>query len=536
MNKDVAEEKISSLADTIFAFSLKRTNNWHEAEDLSQEIIVNLYSSLPSLKDPNRFYGWMWAVANNVYKGFLRTREKNKTVPLYDSSSSPKVEDWEIDYLHKEEIGLLNRELSVLSGLYREAMVLYYLEDYSCEDIAKKLNISINMVKQYLFKSRKKVKDGMTMIRQTGEKSFNPQKFSIYYWGNQGNYCADLFKRKLPGNIMLELYNQPITLEQLSVELGVSAVYLEDELKILYDHGLVKKVKNHRFQSNIAIFTKQFETELSKKTDDVYTEIAESLHSFIKQNESKIKSIGFYGNNIDLNQLTWQLATHCLTEASIYRFLSDYLKMVKMPLLSTGNRGFLWGLEQYFQDNKFNPGLGNYSDSVGTIRFVDFALYPFSIKLWDKSLAKQLTAIVNNNSYAPTEDEKEKLVELVQQGLVKPSNGELKPNFPIFTQTQYQKLSNILSPMLENLDKILNIHQETIEKTLKDFVPAHLKSQLRPLSALKAAEDFIRKPMEILYNRGCIYYPENSKEMLSILMILNEKTYKNKINQNKAGC
>ena len=88
------------------------------------------------------------------------------------------------------------------------------------------------------------------MERKYGEKSYNPSKFGINFWGNGGNsYIWETFERKLPGNIVLAAYEKPLTIEELSLELGVSAVYLEDELEILLKYNFITKSGN-KYQTN----------------------------------------------------------------------------------------------------------------------------------------------------------------------------------------------------------------------------------------------------------------------------------------------
>lgn len=517
MDKEIASVKIQQSLETIFAYALKRTKNRFEAEDLSQDIVMNLFSSIHSLKDPKRFYGWMWAVANNVYKGYLRKKEKHKSSAFYDAYL--KVEGPEHNYVEKEELGILNRELSALSGHYREAMVLYYLNDISCEEIANKLGITQEMVKQYLFKSRRKVKDGMAMIRETGEKSYNPKNFSIYTWGTAGNHCAELFKRKLPGNIMLETYYEPVSIEQLSAELGVSTVYLEDELEILYGHGLIKKLRGTKFQSNIIIFTQEFEDDLNKKNQKVYQHIANLVTDFLREKEGEIRSIGFSGNHFPSNTLVWQLASLTLSEVSIYRFLANNFKGSEMPLLSNGSRGYMWALEKLYGSNKFNLGVGGGQNQDGKLRHINFALYGDRYKeLWDVKLAERLVHLAKSADIDLNEHGEE-VAKLVQGGYLQREEGQLSFNFPIFTQGEYEELIRILSPLLEELYKICEDQFEVVKSTLKNYVPPYLKDQLTNISLLKVVEDFIRKPMEYMLENNYIVYPKDDKKLLTTLII-----------------
>ena len=51
-----------------------------------EEIVLNLFKSVSNLKEPQRFYGWMWAVADNVYKTYLRQGKRQLRVVTTDTS------------------------------------------------------------------------------------------------------------------------------------------------------------------------------------------------------------------------------------------------------------------------------------------------------------------------------------------------------------------------------------------------------------------------------------------------------------------
>ncbi len=512
-------QKINDSVDTVFAYALKRTNNRYEAEDLSQEIILNLYNSLNSLKDKEKFYGWMWAVAGNVYKGYLRKKKQSSTIDLnqniYTSNETPENE-----IINKEEIGTLYRELSRLSGLYRETMTLYYIEEKSCEDIANRLSISMEMVKQYLFKSRKKIKDGMSMIRETGEKSFNPKKFNIYYWGTGYNYCVELFRRKLPGNILIGSYYEPVSLEDLSIELGVSTVYLEDEVNILLNNGLVKKVRNNKLQSNIIIFTKEFEKELLDKTTELYGEITDFFVNHIMENETKIRSIGFKGSEANSNTFFWQMATVCLRETIMNKFVKEVLS--EYPLLSDGSSGYMWGLERKYGDNKFDMGIHHYTEGDNTIWLFNFFCLPRKIHLLsNKETAEVLFKIAKGEKMDVfNQAQKEIIADLIKENYAFMENQEIRLYLPFYTTEQYKTLMTILEPLISRLHKGCKDILPITEKILKKYVPSYLHDQIPPIAALKQVEAFVHHTMENLEQKGHISIPDKPEDLGSVYLVV----------------
>ena len=148
---------VSENMETIFAFSMSRLNNRQDAEDLSSEILMQILKSSKNLRDDNAFYGYMWSIAKNVYKRYLS--KTNNNCLEFDEIYCGNI--WttpEYDYLYKEAIDILRRELSLLSEQYRNVTVLYYCQNKSCSEISQEVTISVDMVKYYLFKARKILK------------------------------------------------------------------------------------------------------------------------------------------------------------------------------------------------------------------------------------------------------------------------------------------------------------------------------------------------------------------------------------------
>jgi RNA polymerase sigma factor, sigma-70 family len=182
-HKNFITEKILESMKSIFAFSRSRVANATEAEDLSQQIITELLASAETLKDENAFYSWMWAVARNTYSNYIRAGKKENHLYIEDedyiSDSNVNVEN---DLILKEDINILHREMSLFANQYREAVVKYYIEEKSCYQISEELAISVETVKNLLFKARKILKEGINMVREYGEKSYKPDMFRFNMW------------------------------------------------------------------------------------------------------------------------------------------------------------------------------------------------------------------------------------------------------------------------------------------------------------------------------------------------------------------
>lgn len=211
--------------------------------------------------------------------------------------------------------------MSLLSREYRECTLCYYFQGLSCRETAKKLGISLDMTKYYLFKTRKLLKEGIGMERDYGTKSYQPAKFRFnpLFSGSYNSEYQRLFDRLLPGNIMLSAYYSPVTIQELTLELGVPAAYLEDEVALLVRYGLLDRLpvgtrpgpgspsgRDH-YQTNMVIFTEEYMGELYEQLTPLCTQHLAELLSALRRQLASLRAIGFTGAQLEDDRLLWPL-------------------------------------------------------------------------------------------------------------------------------------------------------------------------------------------------------------------------------------
>ena len=93
-------------------------------------------------------------------------------------------ENVERDCIHQEDLQLLRRELAFVRTEYREILVAHYIEAKRVSVIARETGLPLETVKTRLKTGRKRLKEGMNMAREFGDRSYNPEKlhFSVCGW------------------------------------------------------------------------------------------------------------------------------------------------------------------------------------------------------------------------------------------------------------------------------------------------------------------------------------------------------------------
>ena len=276
--KDFTENYMEKL----FYFCLKKTGKNSEADDLTQDIALQIITALKKGTVPTQFSAWIWQIARNRYSVWAKAKHnRGELVTGFD------IGDYEIEsedknalekMIHTEEMALLRRELAFAKSEYRNIIVAYYIENKSVRNIALSLSLSETAVKQRLFRARQILKEGMDMAREFGKLSYRPENIDFIMNGcsSRSGEPEIYISRVLCKNIMLASYRTPATAEELAVEVGVALPSIEEELKALTEATLMKKNGN-KYETNFFIVSAEAQEKIYAHLKDITPELTKAI-------------------------------------------------------------------------------------------------------------------------------------------------------------------------------------------------------------------------------------------------------------------
>lgn len=511
MEHKVVIQKLTDCMRDIFAFAASRVYNKQDAEDLTNDIVVEVLSSVNRLQNDDAFYGYMWSIAENTFKRYIR-RKKRADIEFCTDFVGVYWDTPENIMLEDTDLIVLRRELTLLSKQYRDVTVKYYIENKSCTIIARELNISEEMVKYYLFKTRKILKEGVTMDRKLGEKSYNPGEFYPNFWGSGNNgYIWQAFERRLPGNIVLAAYEKPMSIEELSLELGVSAPYLEDELEILMKYNFVQKSGN-KYQTDFLIFKRLLEEEVQNIVPcaDICMETVFLIKKQVDALLPKFKKKDL-GIEMDDNRLRWFIVNFAMVYALGEFEESTQKKFGPYPRLNAATVGLMWGHDsEDFMLRYFHGIYGHVENREHTAWYtaVNYSVIR-KCQRWQGGGIGWTQAICDGilNAQISNQDE-ETIAQVVHRDMVAVENGKLKAKFPTFTTKQAyfmrQELKEVIDATVECMDKICTMASEICKK----HTPKHLQNRCERLAYAYYQADAMGIVVEKMVADGYLIVPE----------------------------
>lgn len=139
------EDLIRDHAQAVLSVCLAYARNLHDAEELAQDVLMKAITKLPTVRDPGSIRRWLLQIARRTSFDHLRRRRPIDPLPPETAAAEP-VPAWQFEGLHAA--------LARLPDVYREAIVLYYLDGRDCAGTATALGISEVTVRQRLARGR----------------------------------------------------------------------------------------------------------------------------------------------------------------------------------------------------------------------------------------------------------------------------------------------------------------------------------------------------------------------------------------------
>jgi RNA polymerase sigma-70 factor (ECF subfamily) len=156
----------------VFSLCLRMTNNFAEAEDLTQEIFIHVHRKIGGFRGESTMMTWLHRVSvNKVLMHFRKNNARLERTTKDEALPEPKVKDAETrsQMLAVNRLAL-DRAIAQLSPGYRAVFILHEIEGYEHEEIARICGTAVGTSKSQLHKARMK-------LRQLLKQELQPQKY-----------------------------------------------------------------------------------------------------------------------------------------------------------------------------------------------------------------------------------------------------------------------------------------------------------------------------------------------------------------------
>jgi len=175
-------ELVKAYERRVFGLVFRMLNNRAEAEDLTQEVFVQVFKAIGTFRGESKLSTWIYRIAVNLCKNrakYLRVRhageqdeleEMAERLPLSQARNANVAQvarpDEAMAGRQVEEI--VRQAISEVDENFRECLILCDVEELSYEEIAEITGLPVGTVKSRIFRARAQLRE--LVEKKLGEK------------------------------------------------------------------------------------------------------------------------------------------------------------------------------------------------------------------------------------------------------------------------------------------------------------------------------------------------------------------------------
>ena len=167
-------ELVKKYQKPVHALVWRKIGDFHVAEEITQDTFLKAYQRLATLRKPHRFTSWLYIIAANNCRMWLR-KNRLRTQPLEETDSARLEEATYSGYIIEEnerttvetKREVVKKLLAKLQESDRTVITLHYFGEMSAAEIGAFLGVSVNTIKSRLRWAQQRLRKEESMIRET---------------------------------------------------------------------------------------------------------------------------------------------------------------------------------------------------------------------------------------------------------------------------------------------------------------------------------------------------------------------------------
>ncbi len=167
------ESLVKKYQDRVINTSFGFVQNTQDAEDVAQEVFIEVYKSVQDFRVDSKIYTWIYQIAVRKSLDFLRKKKRKKRfssikrfvgMDIVESTVESSNYDPQESLENKERRKVLMDAVDRLPENQKIAFTLSKYEDLSYKEIAEVMSASIPSVESLLFRAKKNLKKDLEKV------------------------------------------------------------------------------------------------------------------------------------------------------------------------------------------------------------------------------------------------------------------------------------------------------------------------------------------------------------------------------------
>ncbi len=176
-NRAAFQELVRLYQDDIYKMMFYRTYSQMDAVDLTQEVFIQAFRRIKTLKNNERFRSWLFSISINRCRDLKRKRRLLNFFGMgawYDQDNLADMDtstnDQVLDTIQQEKFWeQVKKLLHDLSDSEREVFTMRFMEQLKISEIAEVINKNESTVKTHLYRALQKIKKQSSSLQEFRE-------------------------------------------------------------------------------------------------------------------------------------------------------------------------------------------------------------------------------------------------------------------------------------------------------------------------------------------------------------------------------
>jgi RNA polymerase sigma factor (sigma-70 family) len=158
-NEASFNELVRRYQEKVYWIAHRFVNDHDQADDITQDVFVKIYSALKQFRGESGFYTWLYRITVNVALNALRKQRLKDFIRIdeFFETADDENDQPDIQFEKDEQQKLIEEAIAKLPEKQKAVFILRYHEELSYEEISLILKTSIGGLKANYFHAAKKI-------------------------------------------------------------------------------------------------------------------------------------------------------------------------------------------------------------------------------------------------------------------------------------------------------------------------------------------------------------------------------------------
>lgn len=172
---------VDKYKKSVYALAYSEIRNFHDAQDVTQEVFLKAYRNLHTLRRWDNFMGWLCRITVNICRDWVRSESKRPDNEYLEDQEpavleNPSMESYRQDIMSEA----IHDALESLPEIYRQVMTLRYFGGMTVREMSNFLGVSTTTIERRVSEGQSRLKEEiLTMMTISKQRHDLPASFTF---------------------------------------------------------------------------------------------------------------------------------------------------------------------------------------------------------------------------------------------------------------------------------------------------------------------------------------------------------------------